>query len=293
MISNQDKKDNKNILIAFILNASFTIIEIIGAYLTNSMAIFSDAIHDLGDSFALLFAYFSERFSHKKSDSKFTYGYRRFSVLSAFINGVILLIGSVYIIYEAIQRIGAPEAVKPGGMLGLALLGIGVNSIAAYKMSKDKGLNQRMVMYHLLEDILGWISVLIVSIILFFRPWYVLDSILSILISLVILRTVYKNLIKIGAIFLQRFPSELKINELEKEILKMEEVKNIHAIRGWSVDESNFSLSFHVVVSEILTIKEVDLLKIKIREILSKHNVKDFTLEFEADCSQSEGFTSV
>ncbi|MCO4794758.1 MAG: cation transporter, partial [Bacteriovoracaceae bacterium] len=118
---------SKNILVAFFLNATFAVIEMIGGYFTNSVAIYSDALHDLGDSIALLFSYYAEKLSHKKPDSKFTYGYRRFSVLSALLNGVILLSGSLFIIYEAINRIKHPEVVKPEGMLALAILGIVIN----------------------------------------------------------------------------------------------------------------------------------------------------------------------
>ena len=205
---------SKNILVAFVLNATFSVIELIGGYLTNSVAIYSDALHDFGDSLALLFSYFAEKLSQKEEDENYTFGYRRFSILSAFINGVILLAGSIFVIYEAIGRIMSPEAVKPEGMLGLAILGISVNAFAAYRLSKNEGLNAKMVMYHLLEDLLGWVAVLIVSIILLFKPWFVLDSILSILISLVILRGVYKNLKKVGMIFLQKFPDELELNQI-------------------------------------------------------------------------------
>ena len=170
---------SKNILVAFFLNAGFAVIELIGGYLTNSVAIYSDALHDFGDSLALLFSYYAEKLSHKDADKKYTFGYRRFSILSAFINGLILLLGSLFVIYEAAQRIMAPEEVVPEGMLGLAILGIAVNSIAAYRLSKDDGVNAKMVMYHLLEDLLGWFAVLIVSIILLFKPWFILDSILS------------------------------------------------------------------------------------------------------------------
>ncbi len=278
-------QSSKNILVAFALNATFSVIELIGGYLTNSVAIYSDALHDFGDSLALLFSYFAEKMSHREADKKFTFGYRRFSILSAFINGFILLIGSIFVIYEAIQRVLSPEVVKPEGMFLLAILGIMVNAFAAYKMSKNEGLNPKMVMFHLLEDLLGWVAVLIVSVILLFKPWYILDSILSILISLVILRGVYKNLIKVGLIFLQRFPDEIEINKIETEIKKLELVQDIHAVKGWSLDSETFYLRFHVKVPEDTVIKVLDTLKIKIKRILESHRVTSSTIEFESnDC---------
>ena len=273
---------SKNILVAFFLNATFAVVELIGGYLTNSVAIYSDALHDFGDSLALLLSYFAEKLSKKKPDAKFTYGYRRFSVLSALINGVILLTGSLFVIYEAVQRLSSPEPVKAEGMLILAFIGIAVNSFAAYRLSKDEGMNQRMVMLHLLEDILGWISVLVVSIILMFKPWYMLDSILSILISIIILRGVYKNLLKVGAIFLQRFPNNIEMKEIENSIINLGLVKDVHAIQGWSIDESTFFLSFHVSVPQNTTIIQLDELKRKIKSILRVKDVHQSSIEFES-----------
>ncbi len=277
---------SKNILLAFALNAVFALIELVGGYLTNSVAIYSDALHDFGDSLALLFSYFAEKLSQKEADEKFTYGYRRFSVLSAFINGIILLVGSLFVIFEAINRISTPEQVKPEGMLVLAFLGIIVNAIAAYRLSKDDGMNQRMVMLHLLEDILGWISVLIVSLVLLYKPWYVLDSILSILISLIVLRGVYKNFMKVGAIFLQKFPDDIQIVQLQEKIKNLELVQGIHAVRGWSIDEVTSFLSFHISVPSETTIDAVDELKHKIKKILKEFNVENSSIEFESTKNQ-------
>lgn len=276
-------KDSKNILIAFLLNFSFAILELFGGYYTNSVAIISDALHDFGDSLALLFSFFAEKVSKKAADDKFTFGYRRFSILSAFINGLILLGGNLFVIYEAVSRLLHPQEVKPEGMLGLAILGIIVNAYAAYRLSKNDGLNTKMVMYHLLEDLLGWIAVLIVSIILMFKPWYQLDSILSILISLLILRGVYKNLIKVSLIFLQRFPDELELATIKDKLLKLELISDIHAIKGWSIDSETYYLRFHVRVPENTMIREIDHLKKEIKTILHEHKVKYSTIEFEAN----------
>lgn len=279
---------SKNILVAFFLNASFAIIELIGGYYTNSVAIISDALHDFGDSLALLMAYFAEKISKKEADKSYTFGYRRFSILSAFINGMILLGGSLYVIYEAISRILNPQEVKPEGMLALAVLGIIVNGFAAFRLSKDDGLNTKMVMYHLLEDLLGWVAVLIVSVILLFRPWYQLDSILSILISLIILRGVYKNLLKVGMIFLQKFPDDIELATIKEKILKLELVGDIHAIKGWSIDDETYYLRFHIRVPGETKIIDIDTLKLKIKSILTQHKVQYSTIEFESTEHQCE-----
>lgn len=282
---------SKNILVAFFLNATFAVIEFIGGYLTNSVAIYSDALHDLGDSIALLFSYFAERYSNKSPDSKFTFGYRRFSLLSALINGLILITGGIFVIHEAILRIANPEVVKPEGMILLAILGIAVNSFAAYRLSKDSGFNQKMVMYHLFEDILGWVAVFIVSLVLLFKPWFILDSILSILISLVILRGVYKNVLKISAIFLQKFPEKLEVDTIKQELCKFDLINDIHAFKGWSLDSETYYLRFHISVPETTTIKEIDYLRIEVKKILEKYNIAFSSVEFESavnNCNEDD-----
>lgn len=208
----QNNVNSKNILIAFSLNFSFSIIEFIGGAITNSVAIMSDAVHDLGDSISLILSYFAEKSSTKEANDLYPYGYRRYSILGAFLNAIILIAGSGYVIYEAAQRLLSPEPVDSEGMLYLAILGILVNSISAYIVSKGKSLNQKMVMYHLLEDLFGWICVLIVSIVTMFKPWYFLDSLLSILISIIILKGVIQNLIKVVNVILQKFPRRSTCN---------------------------------------------------------------------------------
>ncbi len=272
-----------NILVAFFLNAGFALVEIIGGYLTNSVAIFSDAIHDLGDSIALLIAYFGEKVSLKDPDHKYTYGYRRFSVLSAIISGVILFLGSIFVIKEALERLANPEAVHVPGMIGFAILGIAVNSFAAFKLSKESGINQRMVMLHLFEDILGWVAVLIVSIILLFKPWFILDSILSLVISLIILRGVYKQFKKIGAILLQKFPDDIEIEVLKNHIKEIEHVKDVHAIQGWTLDGEINTLNFHVCIPSNTTMEEADIIKKKIKEYLEKEGIFYSSIEFESE----------
>lgn len=277
------ENNQQNILLAFFMNAGFAVIEFVGGYLTNSVAIYSDALHDLGDSIALLFAYIAEKISVKKADKNFTFGYRRFSVLAALVNGLILLIGSTFIIREAVVRFQNPEPIHAPGVILLALLGLGVNGFAAYRMSKNSGLNSRMIMLHLLEDILGWCAVLLVSIVLLFKPWYFLDSVLSILIALIIINGVVKNLYNVSKIFLQAFPESLSREEIIKDLLTFDNVLDIHFIQGWSLDESNFNLTLHVKVSSNMLMKDVDILRKKIEAFLREKHIQFTTIQFEGD----------
>jgi len=285
------KEGQNGILLAFGLNFTFAIVEIIGGIYTNSMAVISDAIHDLGDSVALLSAYFLEKLSLKNPDKKFTYGYRRFSVLSAIINSMILLFGAIFVVKESIERISSPEPIKPEGVIVLALLGIAVNGFAAYKLSKNEGINQKVVMYHLLEDIFGWVAVLFVSIILLFKPWYVLDSILSIIISLVILKGVYGNFKQGVGIFLQKFPENIKLDEMIKSIKNISGVSDVHFVQGWSLDGLSHAMNFHVAVSPEMTVRDLDKLKLVIRDILKENGILNSSLEFESsdfECVESQ-----
>lgn len=275
--------NQKNIFIAFCLNAGFSLVQFVGGYLTNSVAIYSDALHDLGDSVALLFAFLAEKFSKKKADEKFSFGYRRFSVLAAAVNGLILFTGSCYIIFEASKRFFNPEPIHALGVLGLALLGLCVNGYAAFRMSKNTGINSRMIMLHLVEDIMGWAAVLVVSLILMFRPWYVLDSVLSVLIALMIIKAVLKNLVQVFRIFLQAFPPNLSQDKIKHEILLMGKAKDVHSIRGWSVDESSYSLSLHVAVSEDLTVKELNVIRAEIERYLLEKKVIFSSIQFESE----------
>lgn len=234
--------NSKNILIAFTLNFVFSILEFIGGAITNSVAIMSDAVHDLGDSISLLLSYFAEKNSDKPADKKYPYGYKRYSILGALFNAIVLISGSIYVIYEAITRLFSPERVDSEGMLYLAILGIVVNSISAYVVSKGSGLNQKMVMHHLLEDLFGWVAVLIVSIVLMYKPWYFLDSALSILISIIILKGVIRNLIKVINVILQKFPNSIDRDSLENDLLNIEGIDKLLSLKVWSLDgESHYA----------------------------------------------------
>lgn len=267
----QNNVNSKNILIAFSLNFSFSIIEFIGGAITNSVAIMSDAVHDLGDSISLILSYFAEKSSTKEANDLYPYGYRRYSILGAFLNAIILIAGSGYVIYEAAQRLLSPEPVDSEGMLYLAILGILVNSISAYIVSKGKSLNQKMVMYHLLEDLFGWICVLIVSIVTMFKPWYFLDSLLSILISIIILKGVIQNLIKVVNVILQKFPRDVDRDKLMKDLLDINSLEKVNSLKVWSLDGEHHYADLKISAEKDITDE--------IEKVLENHNIIDQTIQ--------------
>ena len=277
------KESSKNILVAFLLNLSFTIIEIIGGFLTNSIAILSDAIHDLGDSISIGMSFYLEKKSEQKPDASNTYGYARYSVLGALITSIILLIGSIIVIYTAITRIVNPEPVNSLGMIILAVLGVIVNGLAVLRTAKGEKLNEKAINLHMLEDTLGWVIVLIGSIVMVIFDMAIIDSILTILVSLYILFHVYKNIKQVFEIFLEKTPLNLNIEELKKDIQSVSNnISDVHHVHAWSLDGVSTICTMHVLVKNNLIKDEIVKLKEEIKERAEhKFNISHLTIELE------------
>jgi cobalt-zinc-cadmium efflux system protein len=272
----------KNLKVAFFLNLTFTIVEIIGGLMTNSIAILSDAIHDFGDTLAIGAAYYFEKLSDKKRDNQFSYGYRRLSTLAALLNVVILTTGSVVIITQTIPRLLAPEEVNGFGMIGFAILGVIMNGIAVLRLrSNSKSLNQRTVMLHLLEDVLGWGAVLVASIVIYFTNWYILDPILSMLIAGYILFNALKNLKSIMHIFLQAIPNDVNVQEIQNLALKIDGVQDVNDLHVWSLDGEFNIASMHVFYKAEFDLEESESLKSEIRKLFADKGIEHVTLELE------------
>lgn len=277
-----------NIKIAFFLNLSFTVIEIIGGLMTNSMAILADALHDLGDSLSLGIAWFLEKVSSKKPDDTFTFGYARFSLLAAFINSMVLIIGSTIILYHVIPRLLNPEPVEASGMLVLSLLGIFINGLAVLRLKKGHSMNEKVVTWHLMEDVLGWIVVLVASIVLMFVDWPIIDPLLSLGLTFYILYNVIGNLKEIVGIFLQKTPSGVSKIEL-KQALEKELNVHTHHLHLWSLDGEKTMLSLHLEVNDDLATDELIEAKRRVRTWLNEHEIDHVTieLEFEKECCEA------
>lgn len=270
-------KTEKNILIAFILNLSFSIFEFIGGIFTGSVAIISDAIHDIGDATSIGIAFLLEKKSKKKPDNKYTYGYIGYSVIGGFITTLILLLGSFTVIYNSIQRIINPTEINYNGMIVFAIIGIIVNLIASILTHKGDSLNQKAVNLHMLEDVLGWVVVLIGAIIMNYTDFYIIDPIMSIGLSIFIMISSAKNLKLIFEILLQKTPNDVDIDELVSHILKINGVIDVHHVHVWSIDGNNKYATLHVTTNgNNLKIKN------KIREELNEHNIIHVTIEIEA-----------
>ncbi|PWG04340.1 cation diffusion facilitator family transporter [Polaribacter aquimarinus] len=280
--AHQHHSSTENISAAFFLNLFFTIVEFIGGVYTNSLAITSDAIHDLGDTISLGMAWYFQKLSNKKATKTYSYGFKRFSLLGAIINSIILFIGSIFIIIESIPRIILPEHSDAKGMMWFAILGIIVNGAAVLKLRKGTSINERVVSLHMLEDVLGWTVVLIGSIVMQFYDIPVLDPVLSLLIAAFILYNVFKNGRESIRIILQGTPVKVSSDEVRKQILQIEDVKSIHDCHLWTMDGEYNILTMHLIVDESLSWKEGKALKDKIRSLLHDNfSFEHVTLELE------------
>lgn len=277
------ENSTKNIRTAFFLNLAFAFVELIGGIITNSVAILSDAVHDFGDSISLAIAWALQKKSNKAKDDKYSYGYKRFSLLSSVILSGILLVGSILILVEAIGRLFNPQEVNAQGMLWLAILGIIVNGLAALSVKRGKTLNERAVFLHIMEDVLGWIGVLVISIVMIFVNLPILDPILSISITIWVLYNVYKNLKATFNILLQAYPKNVDVKKLTKEIEAIDNVISIHDLHIWTQDGNSHVMTLHIVAE-----KNYETIKNKIREIAKTFNIDHVTIELEDKYSSCE-----
>lgn len=268
----------KNILSAFFINLTFTIISLIGGWLTNSMAIISDSIHDLGCTVSIALAWVFERIASHKPTPRFTFGYRRFTLLGAFVNAFILLSGSAVVLYESIGRMAHPEEVNAEGMLWFALLAILFKGLAVWRTWKGTSVNQRMVSLHLLGDCLGWVAVLLASAVMLFVEIPLLDPILSVCISLYILYNVVHNLIVAFRIVLEGVPASVDYKALKAEVAVLPHIQDVRELRVWSLDNEHHAAEVHLTTS-LSDIKELETLKESLRTVLDRYGVTMSTIE--------------
>lgn len=270
-------RTDKNIFIAFILNLSFSLFELIGGTLTGSVAILSDAIHDLGDAASIGIAYLLERKSRKQPDEIYTYGYSRYSVLGSIITTLILLIGSAMVIYNAVSRILEPVAIHYDGMILLALIGVVTNFCAAWFTKDGDSLNQKSVNLHMLEDVLGWAVVLAGAIVMRFAHIPILDPILSIAVALYILLHAVRNLKEAIVLFLEKIPHDLSIHRIQAALCAIDGVEDVHHIHLRSLDGHNHDATMHIV-----TDSDPHRIKDQVRQALHELGIGHATLELES-----------
>lgn len=268
------------------LNLFFSIVEFVGGMITGSAAIISDSVHDLGDAVSIGASYFLEKKSKKAADERYTYGYGRYSVLGGVITVVILIIGSTAAIVNGVIRIIYPTPINYDGMIILALFGAAVNLIAAYFTREGESVNQRAVNLHMLEDVLGWVAVLVGAVIMRFTDLAFIDPLMSIGIAVFILINATRTLIESVELFLEKTPRGISVDEIEEHILGIDGVTDVHHLHIWSLDGVTNCATMHIVA-------DGDHAEIKsaVRHELAEHGITHTTLELEStaeDCSAQE-----
>ena len=271
-------KTEKNILIAFLLNLLFSVFEFAGGIFTGSVAIVSDAVHDIGDAASIGISYFLEKKSKKQPDETYTYGYTRYSVIGSVITTLILLVGSCFVVYHAVCRIITPTEINYDGMILFAIVGVAVNFCAAFFTREGDSLNQKAVNLHMLEDVLGWVVVLVGAIVMRFTDFAIIDPILSIAVAVFIFVNALKTLKEALNLFLEKTPRGISITEIKAHLMEIEGVLDVHHIHLWSLDGFHHYATMHIV-----TDAEPSQIKLAIREELRAHGIGHATLELEED----------
>jgi cobalt-zinc-cadmium efflux system protein len=270
-----------NIRVALILNLTFALIELVGGILTGSVAIMADAIHDFGDSMALFSALLMEHFSLRKPDGRYSYGYRRLSVLSAMITASIVFAGAIAVMVMAVPKLWAPTQPYVPGMLGLAVLGIAVNGYGAWRVHHGSSLNERAISWHLFEDLLGWVAVLVGALVMMFFDLPILDPILSIIFTAFVIWNVSKILRSAIKVFLQATPSEVEMAAIEKRIGAVSGVAKVGDLHVWSLDGEAHVITVNVLVESTLSLDSVMHVKDGVRKALGELGRYHSTIEIE------------
>ncbi len=279
-------KTEKNILIAFLLNLGFSVFEFFGGFFTGSVAILSDALHDLGDAISIGISWYFERLSKKQPDKKYTYGYLRYSVLGGLVTTTVLIVGSIMVTVNAVSRIFDPVSINYNGMIIFAVIGAAVNFFAAFFTKEGDSLNQKAVNLHMIEDVLGWLVVLTGAIIMRFTDIKIIDPLMSLGVAIFILINSIKNLKEITGVFLEKTPESLNIDKIKEHLLEIDGVKDVHHIHLWSIDgESNY-ITMHIVCNS-----DFAKTKAEVKEELAHLGINHSTLEMENEkeaCQEKE-----
>ena len=279
----------KNVGFAASLNILFTVIELIGGLLTNSLALLADALHDFVDSFALIIAWLAEKKAKQPATSKMTFGYRRLSLLSAGFTAIVLIAGSLFVLSHAIPRLVNPEPVNAEGMVLISIIGITINSLGFFRLKKGMSQNEKILSWHLMEDIMGWIILLTGSIIMKFWNKPVIDPVMTIAFTIFVLWGASKNAKETFNLLLEGVPKYIDIDKVKESILSVEGVRRVHDIHIWSLEGETDILTAHVVV-ENKYLQKPDNVKKVIKSELQKHYIEHSTLELESEgvCSETE-----
>lgn len=270
---------NRAVWLAFFLNLSFTIVEFIAGGVFGSSTVLADSVHDLGDAIAIGLSAYLETISNREEDSHYTLGYKRFSLLGALITAVILMTGSVFVILENITKLFNPQPVNDEGILWLGIIAVTINVLASLVVRKGKTKNESILSLHFLEDTLGWLAVILMAIILRFTDWYILDPLLSLVISFFILSKAIPRFWSTLKIFLDAVPEGVDIEQVKSDLEQLDHVASVNQLNLWTMDGLEKNAIVHVCLEHV---KHMDVCKESIRDLFKERGFQNVTIEVDS-----------
>ena len=277
----------KSLLLAFLLNLVITIVEIIGGLLSNSLSLLSDAIHNLGDTFAVMLAYIANLISRRVANERKTFGYKRIEILAALLNAFILIVITLFLFVEAYKRFQSPEPIKGILMFWVAVVGLIANLLAVVLLKSDSthNLNIRAAYLHLLGDTISSVAVIVGSVLIYYFKIYWIDPVVTVLIGLYILKEAFVVLRETVDILMQGTPSSIDLKKVVEEIEKHNEISNVHHVHAWKLDDKQIHFECHADLTKDLPLSKTDEIRSEIEAILlNKFNISHVTLQFEYNC---------
>ena len=278
-------KTKHAVWLAFFLNLSYAIVEFIAGGLFGSSAVLADSVHDMGDAIAIGVSAFLETISNREEDSHYTLGYKRFSLLGAMVTAVILMTGSVLVILGNITKLFHPQAVNDEGILWLGIIAVSINVLASLVVRKGKTKNESILSLHFLEDTLGWLAVILMAIVLRFTDWYILDPLLSLVISIFILSKAIPRFWSTLKIFLDAVPEGVDIKQVKSDLEQLDHVASLNQLNLWTMDGLEKNAIVHVCLKEI---EQMELCKESIRSKLKDCGFQNITIEIDADLASHQ-----
>ena len=268
--------------VAFFLNLTYAIVEFIAGGIFGSSAVLADSVHDLGDAIAIGISAFLETISNREEDNQYTLGYKRFSLLGALVTAIILMTGSLLVILENVTKILNPQPVNDEGILWLGIIAITINVLASLVVGKGKTKNESILSLHFLEDTLGWVAVILMAIVLRFTDWYILDPLLSLVISFFILSKALPRFWSTLKIFLDAVPEGLDIKQVKNGLERLDNVASLNQLNLWTMDGLEKNAIVHLCLEDWEQMTET---KNQVRQLLEERGVQNITIE--VDTSQS------
>ena len=266
--------------LVFLLNSVFAMIEFVSGGIFHSSAVLADAVHDTGDALAIGLSALLESISNREEDSRYTLGYKRFSLLGALVTAVILMTGSMMVLLENISKLFHPQVVNSQGMFWIGVIAIVINVIASLIVEKGKTKNESILSLHFLEDTLGWLAVILMAIILRFTDWYILDPLLSLAISLFILSKAIPRFWSTLKIFLDAVPEGVDIQKIKSDLEQLDHVSSVNQLNLWTMDGLEKNAIIHVCLEHV---KHMEVCKESIRDLLKDCGFQNVTIEVDAD----------